>query len=430
MNGKLKQEIEQIPIPPELHQRSEMGVQQAVDELERKETAVYKIFRKMKAPSSKVLIATILGLTIVSTALFNSQVKAAIQQALQFVPGIGVFTQTEEQSERYVLPNQIKTQIEGGSITITGLMVDEEMTYITVQATNLSELRSLTVINDKGTTYTLPAAQLTFTKEKWAGSFWYNGKIDIQEQAQIQIDAYPTVSIPFKLVKAQTVNNYEELGKTVIVDNIQITAIATPSGEKARVSFVSKHPEAYKIDDFGLNFIGSEHSPISQVHVWDDTGKSYSINRSMGISSPASEFYFDLLQTDQKRYFVSIPEINVIYQDEVTVTLELPDTTKKEINHTFNLAGYPVSISNIERVNENGEEWAKVYVDVHSQDNVRATLRDFSIDGRTLNEKTGVIEYFLVKIDPNRKQLQFTITDPEVVISGPWTFEFPADLNK
>ncbi|PWV98545.1 hypothetical protein DFQ01_11755 [Paenibacillus cellulosilyticus] len=429
MNDKLKQEIDNIPVPRNLHQRSQLGVQSALAEM----NAYNKIEQKkkrsiwMRPRPRRAIAALVLGITIVSTAFFNTQVFAALRNALHFVPGIGIVTDSKEQSEMLILPQQVDAQVGEGSISITGMMVDEEMSYITVTASHVNKLNNLTVVNDQGVAYTVSSSQLTYTTDKWAGTFWYKGTLDIGKHAKIKIDQFPEVSIPLTLIESKSVSSYDELGETVVVDDVQISAVASLSGEKARISLVSTVPDKFMIDDYGLNFTGSDYAPIQHVQVWDDAGKPISLERGMANSSPVSEFLFNMSDLNTKNYIITIPEINVIYQDEAAVSLDLPKESKKDVDYIFDLAGFPIKISAIERFQENGEEWAKVYVDTSGSADTRGLVRDFSIDGRTLNDETGIIDHFVVKVEPTSNKLQFTVSNPQVAMKGPWTFKLPVD---
>lgn len=110
MNNNIKQEIDKIEIPPQLHLRSQMGIKQAkLEQVESRQSM------KRWTPR-KTIVALVVAFILITTAIFNTQVIAAIQKALQYFPGIGMVVEEEIPQERYVLKEPITTEVEGDSL--------------------------------------------------------------------------------------------------------------------------------------------------------------------------------------------------------------------------------------------------------------------------------------------------------------------------
>lgn len=276
----------------------------------------------------------------------------------------------------------------------------------------------------EGSAYTIKSAQSVWTHGNWTGAFWHQGKLNMKRQAKIIILGNPETVIPVTLTQAETFESYKDMGETAVVQDVAITSIAHRVDERARISLVSRHPDAFRISDYGIHGV----HPDKKISVVDETGKTYEFERYMGISSPAREFYFQLAESGAKNYTVTIPEINVIYKDKANLTLDIPREVEAKANLTFELAGTPVTITKLERADNNR---LRVYVDLSYNDQAPTSLHNFRIDRMShsakLNEQTRAMEYLEFEIEPNSKKVKLTLTDPEVIIRGPWKFELPTD---
>lgn len=441
MNNNIKQEIDNIEIPPQLHLRSQMGIKQA--KLEQVEPG-----RNVKRwTPRKTIVALVVAFILITTAIFNTQVIAAIQKALQYFPGIGMVVEEEIPQERYVLKEPITMEVEGGFVVITGMVVEDKMTVITMSGENTTRLQSIKIINEEGIEYTLESGSTSSTGGQWGGSFWQQGKLDLKGKVQIIIEDNPEVIIPLTLTKAETFNSYQDMGETDTENGVTITAIANRIGGTARISLVSQVPQEIKIINFGIQGIYGDQ----KIDVIDEKGNRYEIkqfmvsssiasehyvsspisklNRSKPLlSSPANEFYFELSDSDVPTYNLTIPEINVTYNDKVKISLDIPIDTTADSDKIFQIAGIPVKITKLEVVDK---DQLRMYVDLNYSEEATESLVNFKIDAQSymgkLNEHTRALEYLQFDIKPGSKVMKLTISDPEVVIRGPWKFELPTD---
>jgi hypothetical protein len=416
--NNLKLQLQSIPIPSNIRQRSQLGIEQAI--MEQKEGNHGKGKRVKRRIGT---IAAAIALLFLSVAFLNhNYVWAAIQKALQFVPGIGIVKEENSLSERFVLKQPISLNVGEGSIIITGILSDEEMTYITMTGNHTPRFENVTLVNPQGVEYNLRSSTSSWSSTEWTSGFWYKGKLDARGSIKLVINLEPRIEVPITLTRAETYSNYSEMGETATVNGVSITAIPDRIGEKARVSLVARHSEDFSISDYGIYGVYM-HDESHKLNVLDNTGKKLEIEHIRGVSSPASEFYFKLSENARNRYSLTLPEISVTYKSEVSISISTE--AKEHINQTFEIAGFPVTITKTEKVKENG---LRVYMDLHYNDQASASLYNIDIEGLSsgakLNERTGAIEYIEFEVEPGSKQVNLKLIRPGVIIRGPWQFEF------
>lgn len=416
MNDKIKHEMERIPIPASLHQRSMRGIQQAKSEMEERGAL------RTKRSNLRYAAMAIFGGVLISAFLFNTQVVEAIQKALQFLPGVGVIQESNENGDRYVLEEAITVPVDGGEILITAMFVDEQMTYIEMSGTNTEKLEKLTVINQEGTEFIMDQSAGSWTTDKWAQIFYNRGTLDIGDYATIVLGDADKISVPVQLVAAETFDSYLDMGETAVAQGVGITAIAGRAGDKARISLVSPPSEEYRINNYGLSGVTLNH----KARLTDQTGISMEIETYMGYLAPKSDFYFPLSDDPSTIYTLIIPEINAVYDDSVNVSLDIPSEGTKLPDLSFEIAGFPVKVTKVERIDNMS---LRVYFDVEYDEEAPASLHMFSIDQShmaRMNEQSRALQFIQFEIEPNDRTVEFLIKDPEVVIRGPWEFKLPA----
>lgn len=422
MDHDIKREVENIPIPPGLQQRSSRGIQQAKIELEKSKAYKGASFQKRR---KSLFIASAIGIVLFSAVVFHTQALAGLQKALQFLPGIGTVLEEDNPMERYVLQKPVTVDMLGGQVMITGMVVENEMTYMTLSGNGGKRFSSIQVINDQGVEYDFVSSMASWTPDEWAETFWYQGKTELAGEIRIVFNSNPETAVSLVLDKAETYESYQALGETEIVNDVVITAITDKVGDKARLSLVSQHHEPFRIEDYGIFGIHEDQ----RLTVVDGTGKTYELEKPMGQYNPAREFFFELSDNDEEKYTLTIPEINVIYPDKFKVTLDIPAGVESAaFNETFELAGFPVTITNLERI---GSDQLRVYVELAYNEDSPRSLHNLRIEQMShsakRNDQTNVVEYLQFAIEPGSKKVKLTLGQPEVVIRGPWIFDLASE---
>jgi hypothetical protein len=417
MSNNIKIELQKIQIPSELKNRGKRGVQQAKQETNRN---VHFNFRQLSG-------VAIIGLILVSTAFFHTEVVAAVKKVLQFVPGIGIVHEGDIPTERYILAKPVIKEFGRGSITITGIVVEEEMTLINVSGKDTPRLGQLKLVGDNGKEYVIKDTQSIWSPNEWSASYWHQGKLNITERANIIFDGKQEMIIPITLEKAKTYESYSEMGEVSTVNGVKITAIPQTLSDKVRISLVSQHTKDFRITDYGL--LGMYAREDKMLSINDDTGNQYKFELMPGLTAPTSEFLFPISENKVEKYMITIPEINVEYADEVKTTIEVPET-ELQLNKTFSLAGFPFELTKIERLDNRN---IRVYVDVKFDEQDKKSLHNFSMMNEShmarVSDTTGELLYLEFEIEAGSKKVDVTFGNPQVILRGPWKFEFPEEKS-
>ncbi|WP_435169061.1 hypothetical protein [Paenibacillus glycanilyticus] len=411
-SDKIKQQMQTIPIPSEqLRYRARLGIEQAGRERR-------KFTRLRRGWTS---IAAVIVVLLISTVLVNhTKVWAAIQNALQFIPGTGMVKEEKSPEDRYILGKPITVKVgKEGTIIIKGMMSDHEMTYITMTGQNTTRLKDITLVNAQGEAFKINTSMASWGGTNWTSDFWHKGELVVQGDIKLIIGEEARIEVPIHLTKAESFDSYSELGPTSTANGLSITAITDKVDEKARVSIITPPRQDFRIIDYGIHGVYM-HEESLKLHVVNKAGKKLEITTVQGLSSPQSELYFPLGRTPDETYTLTIPEINVEYQDEVKV--KVPAETTDSLNQTFEIAGYPVTITHVEKTSPTT---LRVYTDLHYDEKAPSSLYMIGAEESgmaKLKEKTGEVVYLECTIEPGSKHLTLHINRPDVVLRGPWVF--------
>ncbi|MFC3798994.1 hypothetical protein [Cohnella sp. GCM10012308] len=419
---ELKRLMESIPLPDELRERSRAGIAAAALERQRPKR---RYLERRRGKRALAIAAALLALLVLSAGIANhDRVWAALRKTFQFSPGTGIVTEEESPSERYVLKKPIVLDIGKGKITITGILSDEEMTYITMTGEQAPRIDSLELVNEQGEALTLKRTMASWTTDEWTTSFWQKGRLSLKGAIKIRLPLQPAREVEARLEQATAAASYAELGKTSSVNGLSVTAIADRVGDRARISLVSPPQTSFRIDSYGI-ITAARYGSNNPLTVMDETGTPLELSFVRGMGAPQSEFYFPLSDRLGASYTMSIPEISVAYPEEVTV--KLPAVTTEGLNKTFEIAGYPVTITKTERVKPGS---LRIYTDLHTEEQPDRMLYNLDVDRSSmakLDDRTGAVEYMEFEVEPNAKSVTVTFTRPTAVLRGPWIFEWTAD---
>ncbi|MBE4909757.1 hypothetical protein IMZ08_17120 [Bacillus luteolus] len=419
MSNEIKRQLDKIEIPQELHQRVKVGVEHAKSEAKANKRGMFK--------NRKILSASIAAILLFSATFFHTEVLAAVKKALQFVPGIGLVQEDDVPMERYILQNPVTMNVGNGIVVVNGLMVDEKMTIVEVEAKRIPSKQTLSIINRDGHEIKLSDASTITSSGEWKATYWHDGPINISEEIQLVLGGNKKIVIPITLEKAKTYESLNDLGEVSSVRGVEIIAIPQRVEDKVRVSFVSQHPKDFRIDQYGIHQMYAREE--KSLSVSDNKGREYAVEQVSGFLDP-SEFYFTLEKDDVERYVVEIPEIYVSYSDEKQVRLDIPED-EATLDVHFTLSEFPVRLTKIKRIEDNK---VRLYVDVNFTEQTNKLLHNFRIMELShmakMNEDSGEVLYFEFAIEPPKNKVKLTFGEPQVLIKGPWTFELPVGKYK
>lgn len=414
---ELKQQLNAVPIPPELRARSTAGILQARAELRDE-----KRQRRKRTSRRTRSVAAAAGLLLIAAMLLNHEnVWASIQKALQFVPGIGVVEEDDAAASRYVLKQSITVSVGEGTVLVTGMQSDEGMTYVTMAGEHAPRFEYVTLINEQGEAFQVHRSMSSWGGSQWTASFWYKGKLGLRGNIKLRLPVEPAIEVPLRLEKAATYANYADLGETAAVNGLSITAVVRQEDGKARVSLVTPPRQDFRVDDYGL-FGVYMHDESLKLQVADDNGRKLAVATIPAMSSPASDFYFPLSQ-GAGSYTLTLPEISATYADETEITISTEP--KARMAQTFELAGYPVTITAIDK-SPTDPNALRMYVDLHYDSHAAASLYKFDVKDLSsmtkLDERTGAMTFVEFGVEPGAKRMTIKLNRPAVVLRGPWTY--------
>lgn len=428
MTTDWKRDFDNIPLPPELRVRSMSGIDRAHADrmteasIRGAKTSVIRLPRRS-------LVAAALGGAMVLLLAFNingSQPKviAAIQKAIQFIPGIGVVRQVDAASERYVLKQPVEASAGEGTVTVTAVVADGEMTYLTMTGDNPSQMpETITLLNSAGKEFIVRRSMASWSTNLWSADYWYAGKLDIMNEAVTLVFGQENgYRITLTLEQADAFSSYEEMGQTVDHNGISITAVPSLDGERGRLTLLSRHAKDMTVMDYGLS--GRPFSD-EKLSVADDSGRALGIEPIRGIAAPAKDFRFEL-HPGSTSYTLQIPAVHAEFKDEATV--KVPVRNMEHLNRSFSLAGFPVTVTRTERI---GEKRLRVYLDLHYNSSSARSLYGIRLDrishSAKQDEATGATEYIELEAEPAGKEIKLTFSAAQVELRGPWIFRFEAD---
>ncbi|KGP74513.1 DUF4179 domain-containing protein [Pontibacillus yanchengensis] len=405
MSNNIKKEVDKITIPEQLEKNREKGIHQAAEaQVHRKQTSF-----------QKWMVASVLIVLLGSAFMYHSEVIAAVQKALQYVPGIGVVEEEESEGERYVLEETKEVEVDGGTVTITNVVVDSEQIYAVLSGEGTPQYLEMTLVNDSGKKYTFNSSYWSSSSNQWTSNFYEKGEFNLSGQVEVVLR---DKTIPITLVETKSYETFRDMGITDTQNGITIAAIPSRDGDKGRISLVSQHSEDFTIKEYGLHEVPED----KKIHVQDNEQKQYELSRYKGISRASNELYFELPTEEKEYYTLRIPVVNVEYKDEVEITLPLPKDEEK-IDESFKLAGYPVDITGLERTDD---DRLRINVDVHYEENDSRSLHMFRIKEKShmakFNPKTNVIQYLEFDVDWDQEKVNVKFDEPEVFMRGPWEF--------
>ncbi|SYX86902.1 hypothetical protein [Paenibacillus alvei] len=430
MSNNIKQAIEDIPIPAMLHERSLMGIHQAKEEWD---TALATPMRK-KRIMKRVVAASLICLLSIGAAIYNPHLphlSAAIQKALQFIPGIGV---VDSGTDSYMLTEPIDIKLSNQSATITAVLVQKDMTTIEMNVYT-ENVTSLYIMNESGKVYESSSVQIHGGGEFPFShvTYQFSGHVDIQDQAQLFFEGSPNEIFIIPLSRVDSIDSLNAIGESMEIHDLAITAIPTPAGDKGRIFLNTKDSNVFKYHD---SFAEKGDLILNgNISITDEFGNDYPIDNK-GIWTPFKDIYFNLGGSGVKKYTLTIPQLMRVGRDEAKFSITIPDGKEGQLNQFFDIAGYTVELTTFKKFKSpDNTDLMEIDVEMPNTPQLNRSLKDFdaSIDTTLVQSKsrdatTGVLKSFIFRYDPDKStKLDVAVYNPIIDMKGPWKFEISAD---
>lgn len=430
MSNNIKQAIEEIPIPAMLHERSLMGIHQAKEEWD----AALAAPKKRKRVMNRVVAASLIGVLSISAAVtFNPHLSAAIQRALQFIPGIGVVQ--ESGTDSYMLTEPVDIKLGNHDVTITSMLVQKDMTTIELNAYTESSFK-INIIGESGEVYESSSVSTYGSGGFSKITHKFYGHVDIKDYAQLSFDDYEKELFTIPLSKVDSIDSLNAIGDSMEIHDLGITAIPTPAGHKGRIFLSTEHSNAFRY----FNHFPEKGDLIlnDNISIKDEFSNDYPIDNK-GIQTPFKDIYFNLGSSDVKKYTLTIPQLMSVGHEEANFSINVPDGQEGQLNQSFDIAGYSVELTKFKKFKSpDNRDLIEIYVEMPNTEQLNRSLKDFDVSIDTTlgsykarDATTGVLKSFSVSYDPNDSgKLDVTVSKPIIDMKGPWKFEIAADKFK
>jgi hypothetical protein len=436
MSNDIKQAIDDIPIPEMLHERSLMGIHQAKEEWD---ALLATPMKRRKRIMNRMVAASLIGVLSISVAaIFNPHVSAAIQRALQFIPGIGVVQKADSSTDSYMLTEPIDIKNSNQTATVTAMLVQKDMTTIEMIVYS-NDIDDIKIKDESGKVHEISSANIYGGGDFNLShvTFKFNDQIDVKDHAQLFFADRPNEVFTIPLSKVDSIDTLNAIGESVKIHDLEITAIPTPAGNKGRIFLSTEHSNAFRYYEHSTDNFADNGDLIilnDNISITDESGKDYPIDNK-GIWIPFKDIYFNLGSSDVKKYTLTIPQLMSVGRDESNFSISIPDGIEGPLNQSFDIAGYSVELTNFKKFKSpDNRDLIEIYVEIPNPLQLNRSLKDFDVSigqGKAHDATTGVLKSFTVRYDPNQStKLDVKVSKPIIDMKGPWKFEIAADKFK
>lgn len=386
-------------------------------------------------------------------AISPGPVSAALQKMIEFIPGIGTMPPSNQATSEgegvAVLQQPAHGTWNGSPVTVMGVMVTPTQILVRLNGNGMSPPKEVSFQTGKGQTFHLSsygAMSIGGTDthpSEWGGDYSTNGDFGPVGSILSGIIVIGTTGsgttgnevatkIPVQLHVASGVTDLSQLGPTDSHQGVTITTVASRDGQNVNLTLAYQYQGPYHIWDFAPPMYSSGNTSKSElgIGVTDSMGTKYSVSKVLTMS-PGGQFTFKAApgQTD---FHVTIPQVDATYNGDAYVRVPIPATGSEPFHKTVNLAGFPITFTKVELVNEpKGSSSLRMYFDLHANVMEPKELHAFQISKAPwqarIDAVTGAYQWMEFPVKPGQKSIRLKLTDPQVYIRGPWTFDVHVD---
>jgi hypothetical protein len=367
----------------------------------------------------KGVMAASLALFFLMLALspVGQKTLAGIIEKLNFIPGAGQAS-VDSDGDVYILSKPIEYQYENGEITIHS--ITKRSDAITMYATGNIPLHSGEIsMKANGTEYTCNNYSVG-VGENITAEYHF---IIPDENENFSIEINHNYSIPIKLVRAESFEDYEEMGPTCFSNDFGLTLVPLKLDNKIRFDVLQHNTNNGEVNLYGS--CDKEGNNSMKIKVYDDKGQSCPVEYPKSYMGTQSTFVFTPSDIKMK-YTVEIPEVTLQYKLDNKITLPLPAQGETNINQTVDLQGFKLRITKISRK----DDLVTVYVDTSYNADNPENICYFMMD----MEKMSLNYYHWImndqittegvefNINPDTKKITLHFKELYTILKGPWKF--------
>jgi hypothetical protein len=372
------------------------------------------------------LVAAGIALCIILSALspFGQKTLADIAKKLYFIPGLGRAAENAGQ-EVFILSEPIKYSNNKSNIEITTITKDNSRLTINMTISGYWEEGHLEIEDEQGNKYVSSISRIG-SGYGWIAEYeFYNFPVQINS---FTIPLPDGGSIPIALRKAESYEDFADMGPTDVKNDFGITLVPMQLSDKIKFDLIQHGSRDKQVWLYGKSDTKG-HSNFN-ILIKDANGKSYSVEHPKSYMGTLSQFYFTT-DSNSTKYTIKIPEITLKYDVNNEITLPMPEEGENQIDKVIDMHGFPLKITKILRE----ENSVKIYVDSNynknNPENLSTIFVDFNAMGINhykwnLNDDI-ITESIEFNINPKDKDLKIKFDKMYTIMRGPWVFEINTD---
>jgi hypothetical protein len=400
--------------------------------------------RQKKKIIKRIAIAASIAI-VLCVPFLNVTALADIKNLFQFIPGIGMVQKTSSGGNYYMLTKMISKSYGSGKIIINGFDIDNKNATLSIDGDNISYFNSVQIENSDGTVYNMNEFSRAVYNDRnklyyWSKTYKYSGAINPGKNYTIILNK--RIKIPMSLVAINDIKDLNNLGPTLSINGINLTALSSIEGDKLKVDLLAPQNSGDKIlfyPDSNISLNDEKHIPKddvngilakSPIYLTDNTTNKYPAYMSPNVALGEQEYFFKTGNDITKQYTLTISKILMEYNSNTPLSVDLPPVGESSPNQIVSIAGCPVDVS-IKKISATE---VRVSVNVNYNKDLKNNLISFNLSspdivdnsmystGSMNSDLSSSPDCFEFSINKNTQHLNLHFNHPQIEIQGPWSF--------
>jgi hypothetical protein len=387
------------------------------------------VMSRVKAKPSRMkhgLIAAGIAGAILLSALSSpgQRALAEIAKKLHFIPGAGRIVETEAH-DIYILQKPIQYFAEETDITINSVTLDG---YLTIRASGTGNYQGskISIVDERGKSYTNNMGSVG-SGNGWSG--WFSFDNIPENLTSFKIILPGNIEIPITLTKAESFDDYANMGPTDVKNEVGITLVTTKVDDKVKFDLIQHNLKDKEIYLYGKRSQDGHYH--TNINVNYHKGNSIKVEHPESYMGTLSEFYF-IPSKDASKYTVEIPEVSLKYMVDNEIILPIPESEgEMYIDKSTNMHGFNLRFTRVVRTGN----LVRVYVDTGYDKNAVENLSEARLDMPALSlemyraplKENITVDFYELEVKPGQKELKLKFNEMYTVMKGPWSFELTGE---
>ena len=428
MNNNLKKMFNNIPIPDELDQRIELGFKEA------RKDSLPKVNKYKKSLVGFAAALLVMALSIV--AIGPDKVHAAIQKALQYLPGFNQIVKIEK-GQILVLKDEVNYKKDGHYFKVKAAALIDNKLNVSIESNYLNKEDNLNLAKDMEI-YLQDKNGKKYKSEMWVvangGEYWNAGLyFNVDEAFKDYTLVIDKNNLVMNLEPSTSAEDFFQFGNHASDKGIDIVALKKDTEGGLRISLLNQAKELKVIgypfgeDLYYSKYIDMENAFEKTMYIIDKDGNKTYPTIPKSFANMLSDFNFNIEKKEGLK--LVLPYIKVNYPDAKSekINIGIPAEGKtQDISKELKFGKFIISVKDVKNIG------GQIFVSCKVKNPKDEKLDSMSLAinkgyGTQINDKTGTIDIVLDRKDFG-KDLTFSLEDLESILFGNWTI--PLDNKK